>query len=121
MEKKFLKYLLLLIIFFTGLSLGLNFTNRPQQVQDDLTDFEDDITNPNNDYDDDEDGFTPVNPSKNGNKGKGNTEYVGNDIDSNAFTSLAKDGEYIIKKGIEVVFEATGSFFRMIFQQNNNS
>ena len=50
MEKKFLKYLFILIVFFIGLSLGVNYheSNRPQEVQDELEDFEHEITNPHN-------------------------------------------------------------------------
>ena len=49
------------IIFFIGLSLGVNYreNNRPQQVQDELDDFEDKITQPNNNYGSD---FKPINP-----------------------------------------------------------
>jgi hypothetical protein len=109
MEKNLLKYAFILIIFFIGLSMGVSYqeNSRTREIQDDLRDFEDDITNPNNDYDDD---FTPTNPTD---------DDVSNDYDkdvkNNVFTTLAQDGEYLIKKGITLVFEKSDDLIRAIF------
>jgi hypothetical protein len=112
MEKKFLKYTLILIIFFIGLSMGVTFqeNSRTKELQDDLRDFEDDITNPNNDYDDD---FTPTNPTDEDDQV--NDDYD-KDVKNNVFTSLAKDGEYLIKKGISLIFEKSDDLIRVIFK-----
>src|SRR5690554_439798 len=110
MERKFLRYVTVLVIFFVGLSLGVNYreNNREQQIQDQLNDFEKDITNPNNRYPDD---FTPINPT---NPPTGSAKYQ-KTVQNNGFTSLAKDGEKLIKKGIDLIFRKSGDFFRVIF------
>lgn len=111
MEKKFLKYLFILIVFFIGLSLGVNYheSNRPQEVQDELEDFEDEITNPNNNYGSD---FKPVNPNRNNNE-----SHASGEIKDNAFTTLGKDGEQVIKKILDGIVNSSGDLFRSIFQK----
>lgn len=113
MEKKILKYFIILIIFFLGLSLGISYheSNRPQQVQDDLEDFEDKITTPNNQYGQD---FTPVDPTQKNKKNETKNEYG---IRDNAFTTLGKDGEQVIKKIIDGIVNSSGDLFRSIFKK----
>ncbi|HEY8364685.1 MAG TPA: hypothetical protein VIK84_03855 [Haloplasmataceae bacterium] len=99
MEKRILRYAMIVVIFFIGLSLGVDYQNR-SNLQDSLDQFEDEITKPNND-------FEPVNPSLNPN--------INNDVEHNLFTSLAKDGEYIIKKGLDLILDTSNNIFRFIF------
>ncbi|QVK19372.1 hypothetical protein KHQ81_06710 [Mycoplasmatota bacterium] len=106
MEKKFLRYTIIGIIFFVGLSMGVSYqdTNRSKNLQDTLDSYETEITTPNND-------FTPVNPSD-------NTDINDNSspkIKHNLVTGLAKDGEYVIKKGLDLVLDKSDDVFRFIF------
>ncbi|ERJ13739.1 hypothetical protein [Haloplasma contractile] len=101
MERKFVRYLMIGIIFFIGLSMGTSFspTNSAKDVQEKAKEFEDDITNPDTD-------FEPVNPYEN---------QTGEPIKHNFYTSLAKDGEYLVKKTVEFVFEKSDDLLRIIF------
>lgn len=104
MEKRFLKYTLLLIIFFVGLSMGISHqeNNRTDQLQKNLKDFENDITQPNNDFD-------PVNPNDD------KVVTTEDQVKGNIFTTIGKDGEYLVKRGIHLILDRSDDFFRMIF------
>ena len=105
MEKKFLRYTIIIIIFFVGLSMGVSYQeNNRSNLQDTLDSFEDQITTPNND-------FVPVDPVTN----EDGEYYSNEEIDHNLFTGLAKDGEYIIKKGLQIILDASNGIFRFIF------
>lgn len=104
MERKFLKYTLIAVIFFIGLSMGVNYQEK-NSLDNQLDEFESVITEPNND-------FTPVNPTDS------NYSSEKTKIDNNIFTSLARDGEYVLKKGIELILDKSDDFFRFIFGIN---
>ncbi len=106
MEKKLLRYAIIVVIFFIGLSMGVTYQqeNRSKRLQGELSSFEDEITEPNND-------FEPVNPVTNPDESYESSP----NIDHNLFTSLAKDGEYILKKGLELILDTSNDIFRFIF------
>lgn len=108
MEKKFLRYALIIIIFFIGLSMGISYreNNRSEQIQDELRDFENIITNPNNNY-------SPKYPVDVEHE---DVEPIQREVKSNFFTSLAKDGENLIKKTINLVFAGTDDLFKTVFK-----
>lgn len=107
MEKKLLRYTIIIVIFFVGLSMGVNYQeNNRSNLQQSLNSFEDEITKPNND-------FVPVNPVSNQ-----DDTYTHEEIDHNLFTGLAKDGEYVLKKGLQIILDASNSIFRFIFGSN---
>ncbi len=105
MERKFLRYTVIVIIFFVGLSWGVSYqNNNATTLQSTLDSYENQITSSNND-------FTPVNPND-------NPDAVYDSIPKikhNLFTGLAKDGEYVIKKGLELVLDKSDDVFRFIF------
>lgn len=105
MEKKFLKYTLIVIIFFVGLSMGVSYqeSNSPSNVQQDANNFENVIEQPNND-------FKPVDPYD-----SSNSYNTIPKIKHNAFTSIAKDGEYILKSGLELILDKSDDLFKLIF------
>lgn len=103
MEKRLLRYTIIIVIFFVGLSMGVSYQeNNRKNLQKSLDDFEKQITTPNND-------FVPVNPVNN------QDDYYYQEIDHNLFSGLAKDGEYIVKKGLQIILDASNSIFRFIF------
>jgi len=106
MERKFLKYTLIAVIFFIGLSMGVNYQEK-NNLDNQLDEFERTITEPNND-------FTPINPVDTGYSNENDKTK----IDNNVFTSLARDGEYVLKKGIELILDKSDDFFRFIFGIN---
>jgi len=104
MEKKFLRYTIIAIIFFVGLSMGVSYQdNNRSNLQDTLDSYQTVITEPNND-------FSPVNPGNN----KVNNENTPK-IKHNLVTGLAKDGEYVIKKGLDLILDKSDDVFRFIF------
>ncbi len=109
MEKKFLRYTIIIIIFFVGLSMGVSYQERSnsQRLQDSLNSFQTEITGSDN-------NFTPVNPVTNPDE----TYELSPKIKHNLFSGLAKDGEYVIKKGIELVLDKSDDVFRFIFGIN---
>ncbi len=106
MEKKFLRYTIIAVIFFVGLSMGVSYqeNNRTKNLQSSLNDFESEITQPNND-------FEPIDPYENIDSTSTNSLKVKH----NLFSGLAKDGEYVIKKGLELVLNKSDDVFRFIF------
>lgn len=104
LEKRLLRYTIIIIIFFVGLSMGVSYQeNNRKNLQKSLDDFEEQITTPNND-------FVPVNPVTNQEE-----TYYDQEIDHNLFSGLAKDGEYIVKKGLQIILDTSNSIFRFIF------
>jgi hypothetical protein len=103
MEKSFLKWTMILVIFFIGLSLGVSYQGENKgnrdPLQEDLDEFEEEITKPGND-------FEPVNPD-----GNGSTIQV----KDNVFTKIASDGEILLKKGIYLILDKSDDLFRLIF------
>lgn len=106
MEKKFLRYTIIAVIFFVGLSMGVSYqeNNRTKNLQNSLDQFQSEITVPNND-------FKPVDPYEN----IDSTVPKSQKIKHNLFSGLAKDGEYVIKKGLELVLNKSDDVFRFIF------
>ncbi len=105
MEKKLLRYTIIVIIFFVGLSMGVTYQqNNRSNLQATLDSYEDEITTPNND-------FKPVNPTT-------NPDYIyqeSEEIDHNLVSGLAQDGEYVIKKGLDLILDTSNNIFRFIF------
>ena len=87
--------------------MGVSYreNNPTRDLQNRLNDFEDQITTPNNRYAGD---FVPVDPNRSQTPNNESVEH-------NLFTSLAKDGEYIIKKGFELVINIGNDLFNFIF------
>ncbi|MDF2699260.1 MAG: hypothetical protein K0Q49_816 [Haloplasmataceae bacterium] len=108
MEKKLLKYTLIVIIFFVGLSLGVSYqdNNKTRDIQQSVDDWEDDNTIPTTGTNDD-DEFTPVDPA--------GSSAVTKKVNHNLFSSLAKDGEFLIKKGLDLILSKSDDLIKFVF------
>ncbi|NLG82800.1 MAG: hypothetical protein GX490_09860 [Bacilli bacterium] len=107
MEKRLLRYVLVIIIFFVGLSMGINYhdQNRKSGLNKQISTFESIITTPGND-------FEPINPIDDE---KAENEYPAVEVKHNLFTGLAKDGEYILKKGLDLILDGANEILKLIF------
>ncbi|NLC95165.1 MAG: hypothetical protein GX676_05700 [Bacilli bacterium] len=107
MEKRLIRYILVVIIFFVGLSMGIDYhdQNRKSGLNKQISTFESIITKPGND-------FEPLNPIEDI---EDEDEYPVVQVEHNLFTSLAKDGEYILKKGLDLILDGANEILRLIF------
>ena len=100
MERKIIKYAIIAIIFFIGLSMGVSYKeNETTFKQQQLEDFEEEIVIPGNDW-------VPVNPY--------DDDENNLDIEHNFFTMLSKDGEHLIRGFFNLIFDKSDDFVRVI-------